>query len=201
MMNTDGGGRAHLHVVESDVYGGTGATLRIRQVHPYVRTALTALLVSAGYYLGGIVGIWLTFPASPSPSSGRPTPSCWRRCCSRRCERGGCICSQSCPLITSGHEFPTRCAADDDAWSDLRQHHSGSHRRTRRTPFRRRAAPVRHSSEPDRVHRPCGDRGSLCHLGPGRLPVSSSPVGSVISGSHGGCGFSRMCSRPSRSPH
>ena len=34
-------------------------------MHPYVRTAVTALLVSAGYYLGGVVGILLIFPASP----------------------------------------------------------------------------------------------------------------------------------------
>ena len=34
-------------------------------MHPYVRTALTALLVSAGYYLGGVVGIGLIFPGSP----------------------------------------------------------------------------------------------------------------------------------------
>ena len=38
---------------------------RIRRVHPHVRTALTALLVSAAYYLGGVVGIGLMFPDSP----------------------------------------------------------------------------------------------------------------------------------------
>ena len=44
---------------------GLAKLLRIRRVHPYVRMALTALLVTAGYYLGGIVGIRLMFPASP----------------------------------------------------------------------------------------------------------------------------------------
>ena len=35
-------------------------------MHPYVRLTLSVLLVCAGYYLGGVVGIALMFPASPS---------------------------------------------------------------------------------------------------------------------------------------
>ena len=44
---------------------GLARLLRIRRGHPHVRTALTALLASAGYYLGGVVGIGLMFPDSP----------------------------------------------------------------------------------------------------------------------------------------
>jgi PAS domain S-box-containing protein len=42
-----------------------GLIARIRRVHPYVRLTLSVLLVCAGYYLGGVVGIALMFPASP----------------------------------------------------------------------------------------------------------------------------------------
>ena len=47
--------------------GAQGVALieRLRRVHPHVRLTLSVLLVCAGYYLGGVVGIALMFPASP----------------------------------------------------------------------------------------------------------------------------------------
>jgi signal transduction histidine kinase len=44
---------------------GVALIARIRRGHPYVRLTLSVLLVCAGYYLGGVVGIALMFPASP----------------------------------------------------------------------------------------------------------------------------------------
>ena len=45
---------------------GVALIARIRRVHPYVRLTLSVLLVCAGYYLGGFVGIALRFPSSSS---------------------------------------------------------------------------------------------------------------------------------------
>jgi signal transduction histidine kinase len=42
---------------------GLAQLLRIGRVHPYVRTALTALLVSAGYYVGALIAYKLRFPS------------------------------------------------------------------------------------------------------------------------------------------
>jgi integral membrane sensor domain MASE1 len=42
---------------------GLAQLLRIRRVPPYVRTALPALLVSAGYYVGALIAYKLRFPS------------------------------------------------------------------------------------------------------------------------------------------
>jgi uncharacterized membrane protein YeaQ/YmgE (transglycosylase-associated protein family) len=44
---------------------GLGLIARIQRVHPHVCLTLNVLLASAGYYLGGVVGIAVMFPDSP----------------------------------------------------------------------------------------------------------------------------------------